>query len=109
MRAQSHRPVITPREAERLAKGLRFFSSASKALASSFDYANTLKRVAELTIPAFAAGIAVEFDELGTAVTAYTSGYEAQPSHREDVSFVARGNAVGALCIATEARRARAR
>ncbi len=92
---------MTSSESERLAMGLRFLSSASKVLASSFDYAVTLKRVAELTVPAFAAGFAVELDEFGTAAVAYTTGYT--PSEASVASFplVVRERTVGALCIAT--------
>jgi anti-sigma regulatory factor (Ser/Thr protein kinase) len=79
--------------------GLRFLSSASKALASSFDYAATLKRVCELTVPTFADGFAVELDELGEAVVAFTSGYAAPRSSVVTFPLVARDRTVGALCI----------
>ena len=65
---------MTVSDSERLALGLRFLSSASKVLASSFDYALTLKRVAEMTVPAFAAGFAVELDEFGTHSVVFTTG-----------------------------------
>jgi anti-sigma regulatory factor (Ser/Thr protein kinase) len=92
---------MTASESERLAIGLRFLSSASKALASSFDYSATLKRVAELAVPAFAAGFAVELDEFAGAAVAHTTGYV--PSEASVASFplVARERTVGALRIAT--------
>ncbi len=81
--------------------GLRFLSSASKALASSFDYAQTLKHVGELAVPDFAAGFAVELDEFGTAIVAYTNGEIASGAHVASFPLVARERTVGALCIAT--------
>src|ERR1700733_10995798 len=101
VRANSHRPVMTVSESERLALGLRFLSSASKVLASSFDYARTLKRVAEMTVPAFAAGFAVELDEFGTHSVVFTTG----PLDPDDGMFtfplLARERTLGALCIAS--------
>jgi serine phosphatase RsbU (regulator of sigma subunit)/anti-sigma regulatory factor (Ser/Thr protein kinase) len=91
---------MTVSESERLALGLRFLSSASKVLASSFDYALTLKRVAEMTVPAFAAGFAVELDEFGTHSVVFTTG----PLDPDDRTFTfplhARERTLGALCIA---------
>ncbi|HEV8020079.1 MAG TPA: SpoIIE family protein phosphatase [Candidatus Lustribacter sp.] len=79
--------------------GLRFLSSASKALASSFDYAFTLKRVAELAVPMFAAGLAVELDEFGTRTVAFTSGPASTAARVTPFPLVARDRTVGALCI----------
>jgi anti-sigma regulatory factor (Ser/Thr protein kinase) len=94
---------VTVSESERLAVGLRFLSSASKVLASSFDYAVTLKRVCDLAVPAFAAGFAVELDELGTAVVAYSNGYVASEASVDSFPLVARDRTLGALCIASAA------
>jgi anti-sigma regulatory factor (Ser/Thr protein kinase) len=91
---------MTVSESERLALGLRFLSAASKALASSFDYAVTLKHVSELTVPAFADAFAVELDEMGTPVTAYTTGTVAPRASVTTFPMVARDRNVGALCIA---------
>jgi anti-sigma regulatory factor (Ser/Thr protein kinase) len=92
---------MTVSESERLAVGLRFLSSASKLLASSFDYAVTLKRVCELAVPAFAAGFAVELDEFGTSVVAYSNGYVASEARVSTFPLIARDRTVGALCIAS--------
>lgn len=79
--------------------GLRFLSSASKALASSFDYALTLRRVAELTVPTFASGFTVELDEFGARTVAYTSGSAGTDCGVTAFPLVARDRTVGALCI----------
>lgn len=50
-------------EERQLASSLRLLVAASRELASSFDYAQTLAAVARLIVPAFAAGFAVEVDE----------------------------------------------
>jgi len=86
-------------ESERLALGLRFLSSASKVLASSFDYALTLKRVAELTVPAFAAGFAVELDEFGTHSVVLTTGPAGPDDHVSTFPLQARERTLGALFI----------
>jgi anti-sigma regulatory factor (Ser/Thr protein kinase) len=90
---------MTVSESDRLALGLRFLSSASNVLASSFDYAATLKRVSELTVPAFGAGFAVELDEFGTHSVVFTTG----PLDPDEAVFtfplVARERTLGALCI----------
>ncbi len=91
---------MTITESERLALGLRFLSSASKVLASSFDYALTLKRVAELTVPAFAAGFAVELDEFGTHAAVFTTGPVDPDDRIFSFPLEARERELGALCIA---------
>jgi len=90
---------MTASESERLAIGLRFLSSASKVLASSFDYAATLKRVGELVVPELAAGFAVELDDFGTHSVAYTTGPVDGSAGTVAFPLVARGRTVGALCI----------
>ena len=92
---------MTASESERLAVGLRFLSSASKVLASSFDYAATLKRVGELAVPDFAAGFAVELDDFGSHSIAYTTGPVNTAAGTVAFPLVARGRTVGALCIAS--------
>ena len=47
----------------RLAAALRLLVAASRELAASFDYAQTLTAVGRLIVPAFAAGFSVEVDE----------------------------------------------
>jgi anti-sigma regulatory factor (Ser/Thr protein kinase) len=91
---------MTASESERLAIGLRFLSSCSKVLASSFDYAHTLKRVAELAVPDFAAGFAVELDDFGTHSVAFTTGPVDTDAGTSVFPLVARNRTVGALCIA---------
>lgn len=88
-------------EPERLAVGLRFLSSASKALASSFDYALTLRQVAEMAVPAFAAGFAVELEEFGVRSVAYTTGPAASDPGVTTFPMVARDRTLGVLCIRT--------
>ena len=99
MTSESQRSTVSATDSERLARGLRFLSSASKELAASFDYAVTLGGVAALTVPAFADGIAVELDEDGTTVIACVAGRPATPA---DPSFpmTARDRIVGTLRIA---------
>ncbi len=90
---------MTTSESERLAKGLRFLSLASKVLASSFDYAETLKRVGDLAIPDFAAGLAVELDEFGPHSVVYTTGPANTDAGVSVFPLRARDRTVGALCI----------
>jgi serine phosphatase RsbU (regulator of sigma subunit)/anti-sigma regulatory factor (Ser/Thr protein kinase) len=93
---------MTASESERLAVGLRFLSSASKALASSFDYALTLKRVGELAVPAFAAGLAVELDEFGSHSVVFTTGPISTDAGVSTFPLVARDRTFGALCIVND-------
>lgn len=82
-----------------MATGLRFLSSVSKELASSFDYALTLKTVAELTVPAYADGFTVELDEMGARTVAYTSGH-VTGAIVTAIPLVARGRSIGSLLLA---------
>ena len=91
---------MTVPEPERLATGLRFLSSASKVLASSFDYGLTLKHVGEMTVPAFAAGFAVELEEFGVRTVAYSTGPVSTDAGVTMFHMVARDRTVGVLCIA---------
>ncbi len=61
-------------EERRLAASLRLLVAASRELAASFDYAQTLTAVAGLVVPAFAAGFAVEVDEGEIRTTLARSG-----------------------------------
>ena len=92
------RSSMSASDPERLAKGLRFLSSASRALAASFDYVATLKAVADLTVPAYAAGLTVEIDDEGTPSIACTAGAGAGPRGTK-FPLVARERAVGALRV----------
>jgi anti-sigma regulatory factor (Ser/Thr protein kinase) len=94
---------MTASEPERLAIGLRFLSSASKVLASSFDYAVTIKRVADLFVPEFAAGFSVELDDFGTHSVVFTTGATSTGNGTSAFPLVARDRMVGVLYIARNA------
>jgi anti-sigma regulatory factor (Ser/Thr protein kinase) len=72
---------------QRLSVSLRFLAAASKVLASSLDYSQTLCRVADLVVPALGQGFAVELgagsDERSTIVRA---------GHLPDFADVAAGS-----------------
>jgi anti-sigma regulatory factor (Ser/Thr protein kinase) len=88
-------------ETERLARGLRFLSSAGKALAASFDYSATLKQVAELAIPALADGLTVELNESGTRSVACAAGMSVARVLTA-YPLIARDRVLGSLRIAID-------
>jgi anti-sigma regulatory factor (Ser/Thr protein kinase) len=98
---------------QRLSASLRFLSAASKTLASSFDYSQTLARVAALVVPDFGTGFAVEIgvadDERTTVVTAGdVPGFTdvlAGSTARDfffDFALIARGRELGTMRIAPD-------
>ncbi len=80
-----------------LAASLRLLVAASRELATSFDYAQTLDAVARLVVPEFATGFAVELDEGEIATTVARAG-----SMRRAASFplAVRGKSLGAMRVA---------
>jgi serine phosphatase RsbU (regulator of sigma subunit)/anti-sigma regulatory factor (Ser/Thr protein kinase) len=92
------RSSLSAADPERLAGGLRFLSSASRALAASFDYVATLRAVADLTVPAYASGLTVEIDDQGTPSIACSAGVGVG-ARVTKFPLVARERAVGALRI----------
>jgi anti-sigma regulatory factor (Ser/Thr protein kinase) len=82
----------------RLAASLRLLVSASRALAASFDYAQTFAAVATLVVPDFAEGFAVEVDE-GEIHTTLASAGRIDPDARV-YALVARGRRLGSMLLA---------
>jgi len=99
---------------QRLSASLRFLSGASKTLASSFDYAQTLAHVAGLVVPDFGDGFAVEIgagdDERVTVVRAgELPGFTDVPAGTTtggvsflDFALVARGRQLGTMRVAPD-------
>ncbi|HEX3467166.1 MAG TPA: SpoIIE family protein phosphatase [Candidatus Elarobacter sp.] len=92
---------MTAIDERRLAASLRLLVSASRALAVSFDYANTFAAVAALVVPDFAAGFAVEIDEGEIPTTLASAG---RVSGRPRVyPLVARGKRLGSMLLGAPA------
>lgn len=81
----------------RLAASLRLLVSASRALAASFDYAQTFAAVGALIVPEFAEGFAVEIDE-GEIRTTLASAGRIDDGARS-FPLVARGTRLGSLLL----------
>jgi len=81
----------------RLAASLRLLVAASRALAASFDYAQTLAAVGALIVPEFAEGFAVEVDEGQIPTTLARAGRLDGDAH--EFALVARGKRLGLLRI----------
>jgi serine phosphatase RsbU (regulator of sigma subunit)/anti-sigma regulatory factor (Ser/Thr protein kinase) len=85
-------------EERRLAASLRLLVAASRELATSFDYSQTLTAVGRLIVPAFAAGFSVEVEEGEIRTTlARTGGIGADA---QAYPLVARGKQLGTMRIA---------
>jgi stage II sporulation SpoE-like protein/histidine kinase-like protein len=88
---------VSPIEDRRLAASLRLLVAASRELATSFDYAQTLAAVGRLIVPEFAHGFSVEVDEgeiRTTLARAGRTGGDAQ-----DFALVARGKQLGVMYV----------
>jgi serine phosphatase RsbU (regulator of sigma subunit)/anti-sigma regulatory factor (Ser/Thr protein kinase) len=94
--------VTTVPDEHRLAASLRFLSSASKALASSFDYARTIEGVARTLVPQYGDGFAVELNVEGAPSPVVSLGRFAGCSVA-DFPLVARDRQLGTLRIARDA------
>lgn len=80
-----------------LSAPLRLLVAASRELATSFDYAQTLAAVAALVVPEFAAGISVELDE-GEIRTMLARAGRVEHDARS-FPLVSRGNALGTMRV----------
>ena len=92
-------PSMSNMEPQHLAASLRFLSSASKALAASFDYPATLAEVGALTVPAFAHGFAVALDDQGSETVAFSQWPDVEPLAVAHFPLVARGRTLGAMRV----------
>ncbi|GAC1593216.1 MAG: hypothetical protein NVS3B28_22930 [Candidatus Velthaea sp.] len=86
----------------RLATSLRFLSTASKLLASSFDFVSTLTRVAEIVVPDLAGGLAIE---LGEGLEERTEVVRRGDTANDPVEFplVARDRKLGRMLVVPRA------
>ena len=85
-------------EERRLDASLRLLVAASRELATSFDYAQTLAAVGRLVVPQFAAGFSVEVEEGEIRTTLARAG---RVGAKADVfPLVARGAKLGVMRIA---------
>ncbi|MDB5028940.1 MAG: protein serine/threonine phosphatase [Candidatus Eremiobacteraeota bacterium] len=80
-----------------MAASLRLLVAASRELATSFDYAQTLAAVGRLVVPAFADGFSVEVDEGEIRTTLARAGRIARDSR--SFALVARGKHMGCMRI----------
>lgn len=67
-------PDLVVSDEHPLTASLRFLSSASKTLASSYDFAQTLTRLAQTIVPEHAEGFAVEIIDQGARTVVATAG-----------------------------------
>lgn len=80
-----------------MAASLRLLVAASRELATSFDYGQTLAVVARLVVPAFADGFSVDVDEGGIRTTLVLHGQVgASPL---EVPLTARGRTLGVMRV----------
>ena len=84
-------------EERRLAASLRLLVAASRELAASFDYAQTLTAVARLVVPAFASGFSVEVEEGEIRTTLARTGRVRGDA--EAYPLVARGVRLGVMRV----------
>jgi len=82
----------------RLAASLRLLVAASRELAASFDYAQTLAAVGRLIVPAFAAGFSVEVEEGEIRTTLARTGRVGGGAQVHPL--IARGQQLGVMRIA---------
>ncbi|HEY0396731.1 MAG TPA: SpoIIE family protein phosphatase, partial [Candidatus Elarobacter sp.] len=85
-------------EERRLAASLRLLVAASRELATSFDYAQTLTAVGRLIVPAFADGFSVEVDEGEIRTTLARTGRVGADA--QAFPLIARGKDLGVMRIA---------
>ncbi len=88
---------MSPIEDRPLAASLRLLVAASRELATSFDYAQTLAAVAGLVVPAFASGFAVIVDDGEIATTLAQAGRVADDALA--FPLAARGKQLGVMRI----------
>jgi serine phosphatase RsbU (regulator of sigma subunit)/anti-sigma regulatory factor (Ser/Thr protein kinase) len=88
---------VSPIEERRLAASLRLLVAASRELATSFDYAQTLAALGRLIVPAFADGFAVEVDEGEIRTTLARAGR--LDDDTLDIGLVARGKQLGVMRV----------
>ncbi|MBV9407515.1 MAG: SpoIIE family protein phosphatase [Candidatus Eremiobacteraeota bacterium] len=88
---------MTAIDERRLAASLRLLVAASRELAASFDYAQTLTAVGRLVVPAFARGFSVEVDEGEIRTTLARSGRLDDES--AEFALVARGTQLGVMRV----------
>jgi anti-sigma regulatory factor (Ser/Thr protein kinase) len=88
-------------EERRVATALRLLVSASRELAASFEYAQTLAAVGRLIVPDFAAGFSVDVEEGEIRTTLARTGRLG--GRCESFPLVARGKRLGVMRIAAPA------
>ncbi|MDQ6944138.1 MAG: SpoIIE family protein phosphatase [Candidatus Eremiobacteraeota bacterium] len=88
---------MSPIEERRLAASLRLLVAASRELATSFDYAQTLAAVGRLIVPEFADGFSVEVDEGEIRTTLARAGRVGRDAN--DFDLVARGKQLGVMRV----------
>jgi len=91
------REAVSPIENRRLAASLRLLVAASRELATSFDYAQTLAAVGRLIVPEFADGFSVEVDEGEIRTTLARAGRAGDDA--QDFALVARGKHLGVMRV----------
>ena len=91
----------------RLAAALRLLVAASRELAASFDYAQTLTAVGRLIVPSFAAGFSVEVEEGEIRTSLARTGRVGSGS--KAFPLVARGQRLGTMRIAAPTSASEAR
>ncbi|MBV8580275.1 MAG: SpoIIE family protein phosphatase [Candidatus Eremiobacteraeota bacterium] len=88
---------MTAIDERRLAASLRLLVAASRELAATFDYAQTLTAVGRLVVPAFARGFSVEVDEGEIRTTLARTGRLDDESLQ--FALVARGQQLGIMRV----------
>jgi anti-sigma regulatory factor (Ser/Thr protein kinase) len=88
---------VTTIDERRFAASLRLLVAASRELATSFDYAQTLAAVGRLVVPAFAEGFQVEVDEGEIRTTLARAGRVGIDAR--EFPLVARGKRLGVMRI----------
>jgi serine phosphatase RsbU (regulator of sigma subunit)/anti-sigma regulatory factor (Ser/Thr protein kinase) len=85
-------------EERRLAASLRLLVAASRELAASFDYAQTLAAVGRLVVPEFAAGFSVDVDDGEIRTTLARTGHV--DGAAREFPLIARGQQLGRMRVA---------
>jgi anti-sigma regulatory factor (Ser/Thr protein kinase) len=89
---------VTAIEEHRMAAALRLLVAASRELATSFEYVQTLAAVGRLVVPQFAAGFSVDVDEGEIRTTVARAGRLGDGA--QEFPLVARGKQLGVMRIA---------
>jgi serine phosphatase RsbU (regulator of sigma subunit)/anti-sigma regulatory factor (Ser/Thr protein kinase) len=85
-------------EERRLAASLRLLVAASRELAASFDYAQTLAAVGRLVVPEFASGFSVDVDDGEIRTTLARTGHV--DGTAQEFPLIARGQQLGCMRVA---------